>query len=198
MFTNKKKSNMGKDKLINFEKDDALPLLNWNEIRKHTMPSDCWMVIHGKVYNISPVLSNHPGGSQVLLHYAGRDATYPFDDVGHSMESLIFDMPANSLKGKLESTKTTRIRGYESSSSDSCGNSNDKNGSDNEDGDGEKDEVVVTQSQFQSYVAIWNKIYTLLLYCVILVCAILLTCLRWRNGETQEPANEDIPSWAFS
>ncbi|GAV54214.1 hypothetical protein ZYGR_0AK07160 [Zygosaccharomyces rouxii] len=166
--------------------DDDLPSLSWDEIRKHTTPPDCWMVIHGRVYNVAPVLATHPGGSQILLHYVGRDATYPFDDVGHSMESLVFDMPPGSLKGKLENSAEIRIRGggYVNHNEDETND--------------EKDEVVVTQSQAQSCVAIWNKIYTALLYCVILVCAILLTCLRWRNGERQEMVSEDIPSWAFS
>ncbi|CAR28220.1 hypothetical protein ZYGR_0N07120 [Zygosaccharomyces rouxii] len=181
-------NNNNKEKQVPLSVDDEdLPSLSWDEIRKHMTPPDCWMVIHGRVYNVAPVLASHPGGSQILLHYVGRDATYPFDDVGHSMESLIFDMPPGSLKGKLENCAESRVRGGYVRGSDG------KN-DDNED----KEEVVVTQSQAQSYMAIWNRIYTVLLYCVILVCAILLTCLRWRNGERQVLVNEDIPSWAFS
>lgn len=163
--------------------DEELPSISWEEIRKHTTPPDCWMVIHGRVYNVAPVLSIHPGGSQILLHYAGRDATYPFDDVGHSMESLVFDMPEGTLKGKLESSNEEKIQNeYINQNEDNT----------------EKEDVVVTQKHTQSYVAIWDKIYTVLLYCVILVCAILLTCLRWRNGESQEVVNEDIPAWVLS
>lgn len=180
-------NNNNKEKQVQLSIDDEdLPSLSWDEIRRHTTPPDCWMVIHGRVYNVAPVLATHPGGSQILLHYVGRDATYPFDDVGHSMESLVFDMPPGSLKGKLENSAESRIReGYVHRDEDNTITD-------------EKDEDVVTQSQAQSYMAIWNKVYTALLYCVILVCAILLTCLRWRNGERQEVVNEDIPSWAFA
>lgn len=60
------------------------------------------MAIHGKVYNVSRYLSRHPGGAQIMLKYAGRDATIPFDDVGHSLESLLFDIDPEALVGVLE------------------------------------------------------------------------------------------------
>lgn len=159
---------------------EDLPLLSWSEIKRHKAPPECWIVIHGRVYNVAPVLATHPGGSQVLLNYAGRDATYQFDDVGHSMESLLFDMPRGSLKGRLEgATATTPLRKQEGPAGG---------------GPQEKEDVVVVQSGSQSYVALWNKIYTLLLYCTILVSGLLLVCMRWRSGECEE-LDEEVPSW---
>ena len=33
----------------------------WAEIVKHDKEDDCWVVIHGKVYDITKMLPNHSG-----------------------------------------------------------------------------------------------------------------------------------------
>lgn len=53
----------------------------------HADRSDCWMSIKGKVYDVSKYLEDHPGGEEVLLDRAGKDATEDFEDVGHSTEA---------------------------------------------------------------------------------------------------------------
>lgn len=42
---------------------------------------DAWSVFSGKVYNISPYISFHPGGEAELLRGAGRDSTRMFAEV---------------------------------------------------------------------------------------------------------------------
>lgn len=42
---------------------------------------DAWSVFSGKVYNISPYISFHPGGEAELLRAAGRDGTRMFAEV---------------------------------------------------------------------------------------------------------------------
>eukprot|EP00276_Gloeochaete_wittrockiana_P019051 CAMPEP_0184356640 /NCGR_PEP_ID=MMETSP1089-20130417/103960_1 /TAXON_ID=38269 ORGANISM="Gloeochaete wittrockiana, Strain SAG46.84" /NCGR_SAMPLE_ID=MMETSP1089 /ASSEMBLY_ACC=CAM_ASM_000445 /LENGTH=41 /DNA_ID= /DNA_START= /DNA_END= /DNA_ORIENTATION= len=32
------------------------------EISKHTSDNDCWILIHGKVYDVTDFLDDHPGG----------------------------------------------------------------------------------------------------------------------------------------
>ncbi|CAM6018888.1 unnamed protein product [Sphagnum balticum] len=54
------------------------------EVAEHKAQDDCWMVIHGKVYDVTKFLDDHPGGDEVLLQTAGTDATDDFDDAGHS------------------------------------------------------------------------------------------------------------------
>ncbi|XP_010260586.1 PREDICTED: cytochrome b5 [Nelumbo nucifera] len=51
---------------------------------EHNTRDDCWVVIHGKVYNLTNYLDEHPGGDDVLLTATGRDATEDFEDAGHS------------------------------------------------------------------------------------------------------------------
>ncbi len=53
-------------------------ILSSVEINKHNNPSDCWLLIQGKVYVVSDFLSRHPGGAGFITPYCGRDATQPF------------------------------------------------------------------------------------------------------------------------
>eukprot|EP00959_Pyramimonas_sp_CCMP1952_P304410 6370810-Pyramimonas_sp.AAC.1 len=49
------------------------------EVKMHNKKDDAWMVLRGKVYNISPYLAYHPGGQKVLMAAAGKDGTALFD-----------------------------------------------------------------------------------------------------------------------
>ncbi|XP_050088146.1 cytochrome b5 isoform X1 [Anopheles aquasalis] len=57
------------------------------EVGQHNKPTDVWMVIHDKVYDVTKFLHEHPGGEEVLIEYAGKEATTEFDDVGHSSDA---------------------------------------------------------------------------------------------------------------
>lgn len=48
------------------------------DVAKHTTSSDCWMVISGKVYNVTEYIPQHPGGDQIVLG-CGKDATQLFN-----------------------------------------------------------------------------------------------------------------------
>jgi cytochrome b involved in lipid metabolism len=37
-------------------------LISMQEVAKHNKMNDCWVAIHGKVYNVSDFLPEHPGG----------------------------------------------------------------------------------------------------------------------------------------
>lgn len=54
------------------------------DVRTHSKPTDCWVVIDNHVYDITRFLATHPGGGEILLDYAGKDASGAFEDVGHS------------------------------------------------------------------------------------------------------------------
>ncbi|GAA0186470.1 oxidoreductase [Lithospermum erythrorhizon] len=54
------------------------------EAAKHNNSKDCWLIIHGKVYDVTKFLEDHPGGDEVLLSATGKDATENFEDIGHS------------------------------------------------------------------------------------------------------------------
>lgn len=49
--------------------------LDMKEISRHNSPSDCWMLINGKVYNITSYFGSHPGGNGTMSATCGKDAT---------------------------------------------------------------------------------------------------------------------------
>ena len=49
--------------------------LSMQELAKHNNSSDCWMLISGKVYNITSFFGSHPGGNNTMAPTCGTDAT---------------------------------------------------------------------------------------------------------------------------
>ena len=48
-------------------------------VAKHTKKGDVWVVLHGRVLNVSNFFSHHPGSELAILTFAGKDATAEFD-----------------------------------------------------------------------------------------------------------------------
>lgn len=53
------------------------------ELMCHKEVNDCWIALHGRVYNVTPYLDYHPGGVDELMRGAGKDATALFNEVHH-------------------------------------------------------------------------------------------------------------------
>lgn len=49
------------------------------EVAKHNTDKDCWVVVNGKVLDVTNFLSDHPGGKMAIMTFAGRDATEEFN-----------------------------------------------------------------------------------------------------------------------
>lgn len=73
------------------------------EIAKHNTESDCWMSVHGKVYNVTSYVSSHPGGKAILFG-CGKNATGMFekrkDNTSHSQNAR--DILKNYYIGDLK------------------------------------------------------------------------------------------------
>lgn len=54
----------------------------WDEVRKHSTADDAWLVIRGKVYDVTKYAAGHPGGPQWLTDQLGKDATQAYDAKG--------------------------------------------------------------------------------------------------------------------
>uniref|UniRef100_A0A7N0UVN9 Cytochrome b5 heme-binding domain-containing protein n=1 Tax=Kalanchoe fedtschenkoi TaxID=63787 RepID=A0A7N0UVN9_KALFE len=74
---------------------DSKVVYTLSQVAQHRKKQDCWVVINGRVLNVTEFLETHPGGDDVLLEVAGKDATKEFQDVGHSKE-------ATALLGKYQ------------------------------------------------------------------------------------------------
>ncbi|CAF9937279.1 hypothetical protein IMSHALPRED_011085 [Imshaugia aleurites] len=61
--------------------------LTYADVKSHSGKKDLYVVVHGKVYDATKFVDEHPGGEEVLLDVGGQDATEPFEDVGHSDEA---------------------------------------------------------------------------------------------------------------
>jgi cytochrome b involved in lipid metabolism len=62
-------------------------VMSLEEVGKHTSVNDCWVLLHGVVYDVSKYLDEHPGGPEIIQDVAGTDATEEFEDIGHSPEA---------------------------------------------------------------------------------------------------------------
>ena len=49
------------------------------EVRRHNTPDDCWLIAHGRVYDVTRFLQRHPAGDRSILRHAGTDSTIDFD-----------------------------------------------------------------------------------------------------------------------
>lgn len=52
--------------------------LTEEEVAKHNSAEDCWTIIRGNAYDITPFISSHPGGDEIL-RACGVDATTLFE-----------------------------------------------------------------------------------------------------------------------
>ncbi|KAL6427122.1 hypothetical protein ACFW04_009346 [Cataglyphis niger] len=46
-----------------------------------------WIVIYDNIYDVTDYITQHPGGTELIEEYAGKDATNGFDDFGHSSDA---------------------------------------------------------------------------------------------------------------
>ncbi|KAL0414092.1 UNVERIFIED_CONTAM: cytochrome, seed isoform [Sesamum radiatum] len=89
-----------------------------SQVSAHNTSEDCWVIINAKVYNVTNYLNDHPGGDEVLLAAAGKDASEEFEDVGHgSAPRLMLDEfyvgeidPSIELATKIENTTLGPIK----------------------------------------------------------------------------------------
>ncbi|CAH8352299.1 unnamed protein product [Eruca vesicaria subsp. sativa] len=78
------------------------------EVSKHSSNQDCWIVIDGKVYDVTKFLDDHPGGDDVILTSTGKDATDDFEDVGHSStaKAMLDEYYVGDIDSSTVPTKT--------------------------------------------------------------------------------------------
>jgi len=99
-------------------------LFSLKDVESHKDKKSCWIVINDNVYDVTKFLEEHPGGEEVLLEQAGKDATENFEDVGHSTDART--MMKDYLVGEIidaEKTNTPEKRAKKWSNDDDSDNS---------------------------------------------------------------------------
>jgi cytochrome b involved in lipid metabolism len=48
------------------------------ELTKHNSASSCWLLISGKIYDVTTFLNQHPGNASTILPTCGTDATQAY------------------------------------------------------------------------------------------------------------------------
>lgn len=66
----------------------TVPEITLEEVSHHDSFDDCWIVIYDRVYDVTHFLREHPGGDDVIMDHAGRDATIAFHGTGHSRHAV--------------------------------------------------------------------------------------------------------------
>lgn len=70
-------------------------------MQKHTTKDSCWVVLYGKVYDLTEFLPSHPGGSKIILKLAGSDATEEYDPI-HPPGTLEENLKPSALLGTID------------------------------------------------------------------------------------------------
>ena len=68
------------------------------DVAKHNSKGDVWIVVKGKVYDVTPYVEEHPGGLAILRN-AGGDATEGFHGPQHPPR--VFDIIDDFLIGRI-------------------------------------------------------------------------------------------------
>ncbi len=71
------------------------------DVAKHSSEGDVWIVVKGKVYDVTPYVEEHPGGLAILRN-AGGDATDGFHGPQHPPR--VFDIIDDFLIGRIVET----------------------------------------------------------------------------------------------
>lgn len=88
------------------------------QVAEHNSPESCWVIVHGNVYDVTEFLPGehpfwllvgpryltkieHPGGTKVILKYAGKDATEEFDPI-HPPDTLQKYLPSSKHLGSVD------------------------------------------------------------------------------------------------
>lgn len=105
--------NVGEDITENVtpvEKDSTVITSTTAQVSTHKTQSDCWIIISGKIYNVTAFLDSHPGGVNSITPFCGKDATNAFKTHGTSggrdHSSYAYSLLPTYYVSDLNSSKT--------------------------------------------------------------------------------------------
>ncbi|KIK70452.1 hypothetical protein GYMLUDRAFT_273869 [Collybiopsis luxurians FD-317 M1] len=83
-------------------------MLSGKEVAQHNSRESCWIIVHGKVYDVTEFLDDHPGGSRIILKYAGKDATQEYDPI-HPPDAITSNLPPEKHLGPVEPDTVEKV-----------------------------------------------------------------------------------------
>lgn len=54
-------------------------ILDLDEVGRHARAEDCWIVVRGKVYDVTTYIPSHPTAARAITDVCGREATAAFE-----------------------------------------------------------------------------------------------------------------------
>ncbi|KAG6332922.1 hypothetical protein ID866_6164 [Astraeus odoratus] len=82
-------------------------VVTYEELKANNTKESLYVLLHEKVYDVTKFIDEHPGGDEVILAEAGKDATDAFEDVGHSDEAR--DLLPGMLIGEFEKDSKLKL-----------------------------------------------------------------------------------------
>ncbi|EME38909.1 hypothetical protein DOTSEDRAFT_75576 [Dothistroma septosporum NZE10] len=77
------------------------------EVTKHSSADDCWVVVNGKVYDLSNFAPEHPGGAHMVYKWAGKDGSETYNQF-HSSSLIDEQLSDSEKKGPLDESTITQ------------------------------------------------------------------------------------------
>ncbi|PCH36537.1 glyoxylate dehydrogenase [Wolfiporia cocos MD-104 SS10] len=83
-------------------------VLTGPEVAKHNSRDDCWIIVHGKAYDVTDFLPEHPGGQAIILKYAGKDATVAYEPI-HPPDAITTNLPPSKHLGPVDASTVAKV-----------------------------------------------------------------------------------------
>ncbi|KAH0382935.1 L-lactate dehydrogenase, partial [Aureobasidium melanogenum] len=78
-----------------------MAVVEGTELAKHNSRHSCWLAIHGEVWDATDFLEQHPGGANLILKLAGKDASDEYE-LFHNPELVRNTIESNARKGTID------------------------------------------------------------------------------------------------
>ncbi|KAJ8597008.1 hypothetical protein M405DRAFT_756764, partial [Rhizopogon salebrosus TDB-379] len=79
------------------------------QVAKHKTTTSCWVIIRNNVYDVTDFIFAHPGGPNVIMRYAGQDATAAYVPI-HPSDTLEKNLAPEQHLGSLDSDSILRLK----------------------------------------------------------------------------------------
>lgn len=77
------------------------------DVASHSNSDDCWIVINGKVYDLTSFASSHPGGAAVIHKWAGNDGSGEYN-MYHAADLIEKTLSSAEKLGDFDESSVTQ------------------------------------------------------------------------------------------